>query len=110
MSYEPDLYADCPTLADKGFGWLIAEDLYVTPLEPRDSELGARILVTDAGRRWAVMLVESEPGSGFPEGEMTWLVNGEIINFGDEYPVLLGLVDEAYDLGTGEHYLTAPPA
>jgi hypothetical protein len=91
-----DLYADCPTLEDAGLDWLATEALYATPLSPRDDAIAARILVTDAGRLHAVMLVEGEPGSGYPEGERTWMANGELINWRDDYPVLLGLVDEVY--------------
>lgn len=75
--------------------WLFESDLYATAFGDPESGL----LVTDANRRYAVVLSTDNRGR--------ILANGSYYDFGDDFPVILGLFDEVSELGAGEHYLEA---
>lgn len=87
------MYAGFLQAADH-YDWLINENLLATKLE--DPDEGQRILVTDAGRRWAAILTF---GPTSPDGEMAVLTNGELVDFGDEFPAVLGIFDSAGRVG-----------
>lgn len=85
--------------------WLLTEDLYTTVLTPADDPESKRVLVTDTGRRWAVIVTVTN--SAVTLGSQVVMLNGIPEDLGDSYPQILGLVDEAYELGSGEQFLDA---
>lgn len=74
------------------FSWLYQEALLVSPIgEPGDD--ARRYVVTDAGKLYACVLSAIDG---------TVLVNGTAYDFGDELPVVLGLLDEVADNPDGD--------
>lgn len=95
---------------EKGYDWVVAEmvnGLYATPLVPRGDAEGDRILVRDAGARYAAVLTLTEIPGDEP-GSLTVLVNGELLDFGDDLPVILGLFDEVYESALGGEEIFLP--
>lgn len=89
--------------------WLFEEPLFVTRYGAEIDK--PRFLVTDAGRRWAVMLKAETQVIGGGESTAV-LANGEYYDFGDNFPVVLGMMDEVAELAKSdlmanpaEHYL-----
>src|ERR1700748_1528775 len=81
------------------YDWLLDEPLFATAIESPDSD--RRVVVTDAGRRWAAVIKAEEMNTG-----VIVSINGEWIDLADDLPVLIGLIDLVYEMGTGqEHYL-----
>jgi len=84
------------------YEWLVTEDLEVTVLPDPDG--ATRLLVTDSGKRWAAV-VKDDVETG--EGCSIVTVNGEWYDFGDDLPVVLGLLDEAAGRKPGDEFYSA---
>lgn len=77
------------------YSWLLEEPLHVwLPILEVSPERTSRVLVWDAGDRWSAILTINE------EGRL--LVNGNDIDWGDDFPVLLGIMDAAIESDTQE--------
>jgi hypothetical protein len=72
------------------FGWLYTEALYVTPFGSPDLD-DRRYLVTNYDRTRSCVLSAGIPETGYV------LVNQQPYDFGDDFPVILGLMDEVDD-------------
>lgn len=79
--------------AAEHYGWLVDEDVYAKMvLSDVLPDQETRALVWSAGHQYAAILSH---GPTSPDDEMVLLVNGEIVDFGDDYPAVLGILDAA---------------
>lgn len=89
--------------AAEHYDWLIGEDVYAKQVAadvlPADER---RALVWSAGYQYAAILTF---GPTSPDGEMAVLANGELVDFGDDFPAVLGILDAAFEAGGEEVYL-----